>query len=88
MRTIVVLPLRMLVTITLVPNGNVRCAAVCPVDPVTSPLAVRAPLWKSGGISDLAAAEKAVGCAAVRSASAVCVPPAAANGTLLAFVKA
>jgi hypothetical protein len=37
--------------------------------------------------SDLAAAEKAVGTAAVRSAGAVCVPPAAANGTLLAFVK-
>ncbi len=36
--------------------------------------------------SDLAAAEKAVGDAGVRSARAVCVPPAAANGTLLAFV--
>lgn len=36
--------------------------------------------------SDLAAAEKAVGNAGVRSAGAVCVPPAAANGTLLAFV--
>ena len=38
--------------------------------------------------SDLAAAEKAVGSAGVRSAGAVCVAPAAANGTLLAFVKA
>jgi hypothetical protein len=36
--------------------------------------------------SDLAAAEKAAG--SVRSGAAVCVPPAAANGTLLAFVKA
>ena len=36
--------------------------------------------------SDLAAAEKAVGSAGVRSAGAVCVPPAAANGTLLVFV--
>ena len=38
--------------------------------------------------SDLAAAEKAVGNAGVRSAGAVCVPPAAANGTLLVFVGA
>jgi hypothetical protein len=38
--------------------------------------------------SDPAAAEKAVGSAGVRSADAVCVAPAAANGTLLAFVKA
>jgi catechol 2,3-dioxygenase-like lactoylglutathione lyase family enzyme len=38
--------------------------------------------------SDLAAAEKAVGSAAVRSGSAVCVPPQAANGTLLAFIPA
>ncbi len=38
--------------------------------------------------SDLAAAEKAVGSSGVRSAGAVCVAPAAANGTLLAFVKA
>ena len=37
--------------------------------------------------SDLAAAEKAVGSSGVRSGGAVCVPPAAANGTLLAFVK-
>lgn len=36
--------------------------------------------------SDLAAAEKTVGHAGVRSAGAVCVPPAAANGTLLVFV--
>ena len=38
--------------------------------------------------SDLAAAEKAVGAVGVRSAGAICVPPAAGNGTLLAFVKA
>jgi hypothetical protein len=38
--------------------------------------------------SDLAAAEKAVGSAGVRSGDAVCVAPAAANGALLAFVKA
>ena len=38
--------------------------------------------------SDLAAAEKAVGSAGVRSAGAVCVAPAAANGTLLVFVGA
>lgn len=38
--------------------------------------------------SDLATAEKAVGSAGVRSAGVVCVPPAAANGTLLAFVGA
>jgi len=36
--------------------------------------------------SDIAAAGEAVGSAGVRSAGAVCVPPAAANGTLLAFV--
>jgi catechol 2,3-dioxygenase-like lactoylglutathione lyase family enzyme len=36
--------------------------------------------------SDLAAAEKAFGSAGVHSGDAVCVPPAAANGTLLAFV--
>ena len=38
--------------------------------------------------SDLAAAEKAVGSSGLRSGAAVCVPPAAANGTLLAFIKA
>lgn len=38
--------------------------------------------------SDLAAAEKALGSAGVRSGGAVCVAPAAANGALLAFVKA
>jgi hypothetical protein len=37
---------------------------------------------------DLAAAEKATGSAGVRSGEAVCVAPAAANGTLLAFVRA
>ncbi|WP_291860301.1 VOC family protein [Bradyrhizobium sp.] len=36
--------------------------------------------------SDLAAAEKAAGSAGVRSGGAVCVAPAAANGTLLVFV--
>ncbi|MGY3037693.1 catechol 2,3-dioxygenase-like lactoylglutathione lyase family enzyme [Bradyrhizobium sp. USDA 4354] len=35
---------------------------------------------------NLAATEKALGSAAVRSGAAVCVPPAKANGTLLAFV--
>jgi hypothetical protein len=38
--------------------------------------------------SDLAAAEKAAGSSGIRSGAAVCVPPAAANGTLLVFVKA
>jgi hypothetical protein len=38
--------------------------------------------------SDLPVAEKAVGSAGVRSGGAVCVAPAAANGALLAFVKA
>lgn len=38
--------------------------------------------------SDLAAAGKAVGSSGVRSGGAVCVAPAAANGTLLIFVKA
>jgi hypothetical protein len=39
--------------------------------------------------SDLAAAGKAVGSSGVRSSGgAVCVAPAAANGTLLAFVRA
>src|SRR4051812_5238682 len=34
---------------------------------------------------DLAATEKALGSAGVRSGAAICVPPAKANGTLLAF---
>jgi catechol 2,3-dioxygenase-like lactoylglutathione lyase family enzyme len=38
--------------------------------------------------SDLAAAEKAISSAGLRSGAAVCVAPAAANGALLAFVKA
>jgi hypothetical protein len=38
--------------------------------------------------SDLAAAEKAVGNSGVRSGGAVCVAPAATNGTLLAFARA
>ncbi|MDE2378115.1 VOC family protein [Bradyrhizobium sp.] len=37
---------------------------------------------------DLAATEKALGAAAVRSGPAICAPPAKANGTLLAFVAA
>jgi hypothetical protein len=37
--------------------------------------------------SDLAAAAKAAGTAAVRSGDSVCVAPEAANGTLLAFVQ-
>ena len=36
--------------------------------------------------ADLAAAETALGSAGVRSGAAICVAPAAANGTLLAFV--
>ena len=36
--------------------------------------------------SDLATAEKALGSAAIRSGGALCVAPAAANGTLLAFI--
>jgi len=36
--------------------------------------------------ADLAAAEKALGATGVRSGGAICVPPAAGNGTLLAFV--
>ena len=35
---------------------------------------------------DLAATEKALGSAAVRSGPAICVPPAKADGTLLAFI--
>ena len=35
---------------------------------------------------DLAATEKTLGSAGVQSGSAICVPPAAANGTLLAFI--
>ncbi|HLZ06882.1 MAG TPA: VOC family protein [Bradyrhizobium sp.] len=38
--------------------------------------------------ADLDAAEKALGSNGVRSGAAVCVPPADANGVLLAFVKA
>ena len=38
--------------------------------------------------SDIAQAEKAVGSSGVRSGTAVCVAPAAANGTLLVFIKA
>ncbi len=37
--------------------------------------------------ADLSAAEKALGSSGVRSDHAICVPPAAANGTLLAFVS-
>jgi hypothetical protein len=38
--------------------------------------------------ADLAAAEKSLGATGVRSGGAICVPPAAGNGTLLAFVRA
>jgi len=40
--------------------------------------------------ADLAATEKALGATGVHSgsSSSICVPPAAGNGTLLAFVKA
>jgi len=38
--------------------------------------------------ADLAAAEKALGATGVKSAGGIVVPPAAGNGTLLAFVKA
>jgi Glyoxalase-like domain len=38
--------------------------------------------------ADVAAAEKALGATGVKGASGVVVPPAAGNGTLLAFVKA
>jgi hypothetical protein len=38
--------------------------------------------------SDLAAAERATGSAGIKSEGAVCVPPQAANGTLLVFVRA
>ena len=38
--------------------------------------------------ADLTAAEKALGATGVHSAGAICVSPAAGNGTLLAFVKA
>jgi hypothetical protein len=37
--------------------------------------------------ADLAATEKALGSAAIRSGDAMCIPPAAANDTLLAFVR-
>lgn len=38
--------------------------------------------------ADLAATERALGSAGLRSGGALCVPPASANGTLLAFVPA
>jgi hypothetical protein len=38
--------------------------------------------------ADLNATEQALGAAGIRSGNAICVPPAAANGTLLAFVAA
>ncbi len=38
--------------------------------------------------ADLAATEKALGATGVKSGGGITVPPAAANGTLLAFVKA
>ena len=39
-------------------------------------------------VADVAAAEKALGATGVKSAGGVVVPPAAGNGTMLAFVKA
>jgi hypothetical protein len=39
-------------------------------------------------VADVAAAEKALGATGVKGAGGVVVPPAAGNGTLLAFVKA
>ena len=39
-------------------------------------------------VADLAAAEKALGAVGVKSAGGVVVPPAAGNGTMLAFVGA
>ena len=36
--------------------------------------------------ADLAATEKALGASGVRSGQSICVPPASANGTLLAFI--
>jgi hypothetical protein len=38
--------------------------------------------------ADLAATEKALGSAGVCSGGSICIPPASANGTLLAFVMA
>lgn len=38
--------------------------------------------------ADLAATEKALGSAGVKSGNSITVPPASGNGTLLAFVKA
>jgi hypothetical protein len=38
--------------------------------------------------ADLASAEKALGATGIRSGGGICVPPAAGNGTLLAFVRA
>ena len=38
--------------------------------------------------ADLAAPEKALGATGIRSGGGIVVPPAAGNGTLLAFVKA
>jgi hypothetical protein len=38
--------------------------------------------------ADLAKTEKVLGAAGVRSGDSICVPPASANGTLLAFVAA
>jgi hypothetical protein len=37
--------------------------------------------------ADLTQAEKALGSSAIRSSGSICVPPAAANGTLLVFVR-
>ncbi len=79
-----------------VPSGSDRADFVfltkaqlsrrCPEVPLTT-LAERG----AAGLviaADLTSAEKALGSAGVRSGSGICVPPAAANGTLLAFVTA
>ncbi|WP_024514484.1 VOC family protein [Bradyrhizobium sp. Tv2a-2] len=52
------------------------------------PLAVLPERGSAGLViaADLAAAEKALGGVAIRSGGSMCVPPAAGNGTLLAFV--
>ena len=39
-------------------------------------------------VADVAAAEKTLGATGVKGAGSIVVPPAAGNGTLLAFVKA
>jgi len=70
-------------------NGRTRDAGLGPYPEVSL-----AGLPERGGAglvlatADLVAAEKTIGSEGVRSGEAVCVAPAAANGTLLAFVRA